>query len=476
MKHSLKNAARIAYAVCVLGILMIPGAVTVFRGNKTAEPDNAENRTLAAFPETRTEDGSLNRNYFSELEAWFSEHFALRSELVTAYGTLSRSVFGVSPEPDVIIGKDGWLYYAETVDDITGVQTCTDREIAHMRHNLELMQEYTEAHGAKLIVAVAPDKGSIYPQHLPARYLQTGGKNNLDALYEALKPTGISVCDWRGALQSHAGDRQLYHKLDTHWNNDGAMLGYDTLMQTAGLDSMGFSGTARTETHDWTGDLWKMLSPTQERPDDNSAYALPQTWKAAGRMRSVDDITIRTTCSDGDRSLLIFRDSFARALIPMLSQRFASCTYSRAEAVPLDLLETAQTDFVVYERVERELRDLVLHAPQMPAPVRNLTLPQTDAGRHPVLTAEPAGAYLHCSGTFAAEYGDCDAVYVTVNGTSYEAFLCCETEDAHDANGFALYLPADAFRTGDALTVTVLRGGTLFDAGTVAAQITEPTA
>ena len=32
MKHSFKNAARIAYAVCVLGILMIPGAVTVFRG------------------------------------------------------------------------------------------------------------------------------------------------------------------------------------------------------------------------------------------------------------------------------------------------------------------------------------------------------------------------------------------------------------------------------------------------------------
>ena len=470
MKQSVKNAARITYAVCVLAILMIPGILTVTGHGAKDEDAQTENRTLAAYPSLRDENGDWNSEYLSQLDTWFSDHFALRSELVTAYGTLSRNLFGVSPEQDVIIGKEDWLYYTPTVSDITGVRTLSDSEIAHIAHNLDLMNAYTEAHGAKLILAVAPDKGSIYPEYLPARYLQTGGQNNLDALYEALKPAALTVCDWRAALRGQAGQRQLYHKLDTHWNNDGAMLGYDTLMQTAGLDNAGFSSAARTETRDWTGDLWQMLSPLQENPDANSSYAIPQTWKSLGRMRSVDDMTIRTKCSGGTGTLLMFRDSFARALIPMLSQRFAGCTYSRAEAVPLDLLETAQFEYVVYERVERSLLDLLVHAPQMPAPEREIALPAAAEQTDLHLEAKTLTQYLHCYGTFDAADSDCDAVYVTVNGKTYEAFLCYEQSelqtDTYAANGFSLYLPLSAAAQGDSLTVTLLHRGTLKDAGT----------
>ena len=53
----------------------------------------------------------------------------------------------------------------------------------------------------------------------------------------------MTVCDWRGVLRKQAahGPYQLYHKLDTHWNGDGAMLGYQTLMQTLGIDDFGFA-------------------------------------------------------------------------------------------------------------------------------------------------------------------------------------------------------------------------------------------
>ena len=39
-----------------------------------------------------------------------------------------------------------------------------------------------------------------------------------------------------------------------------------------------------------------------------------------------------------------------------------------------------------------------------------------------------------------------EPVYITVNGQSFQAFLCCEQEllelESHQANGFSCYLPA----------------------------------
>lgn len=469
-----KQMLRTAYSAGILTLLLIPAVMTAVQQLKSApqaDTENAENRVLSQFPTIKDEDGAWNRAYFNELEQWFSEHFGLRGEMVTAYGTITREVFGVSAEPDVIIGKEGWLYYTETVPDITGVRTLSDTEIAHMAHNLALMSAYTEAHDASLILAIAPDKGSIYPQYLPMRYLHTGGENNLDALYRALNGAAVTVCDWRGALREQADARLLYHKLDTHWNGDGTMLGYETLLQTAGLDATRFAGATRTETQDWTGDLWTMLSPAKENADANAVYDIPQTWQSVGRMRSVDDMTIRTTCADGSGSMLMFRDSFGRALLPLLSQSFASCTYSRAEAVPLDLIETVQTDVVVYERVERELADLLVHAPQMPAPECDITPPPRDFIPPLRLETEQAGSYLHCFGLFEEQFSDCEAVYVTVDGQSYEAFLCCEQTllglDTHTANGFSLYLPADSIPQSGAVTVTVRRDEVLYNVGTV---------
>lgn len=457
MTDKLKNTLRILYTAAVFGILAVPAIALTVRELKTenenaadeAAVSNAENRVLAEKPAIRNEDNTLNLDYPAEFDAWFSDSFGFRTQLVTAYSKLIGNVFHVSTEQDVIIGKDDWLFFAPTVPDATGVRTLDDAEIRHIVYNLQIMQQYVESHGAKMVFAAAPNKASIYPEKLPVRYLDSNNENNLDVLYQALSKTDLTVCDWRGALQNAAAadNRLLYHKTDTHWNGDGAMLGYQTLMQTLGLDDLGFADAERTETCDWDGDLWTMLSPAEKNPDDNAVYAIPQTYKYVGRMRSIDDLTIRTSCENGTGSLLMFRDSFGRALIPLLGERFASCEFLRANAIPLDLLETEQPDYVVYELVERNLDHLLTYAPQMPAPAAEPPaaeiVPDSDAFR---LESETAGQYLHIYGLFDPAYSDADAVYVTANGQSFQAFLCCEQEalslEQHQANGFSCYLPA----------------------------------
>ncbi|MBR4200696.1 MAG: hypothetical protein IKQ91_05410 [Oscillospiraceae bacterium] len=463
---TLRKIAQTGFTAAVCILLAVPGIATVMQNTGAqSETENAENRALTAFPSLKTEDGAWNQNYTMEIEAWFRDHFGFRTQMVTQYNALNDSIFHVSSNPDVIIGKEGWLYYSPTVSDAVGVPTLSGDAIRQAAHNLQMMSDYAASKGAKLIFAAAPNKASIYPEYLPARYLHTGGKNNLDLLRDALAETDVTVCNWRGMLLDEAkkGTTQLYHKLDTHWNNDGAMRGYAMLMASAGLDSRGWQNATRTETQDWTGDLWQMLYPDKENPDANAVYDIPQTWQDIGHMRSIDDLTIQTHCSDGEGKLLMFRDSFGRALIPLLSERFADCTYCRATAVPLEKLEASPADLVVYELVERNLDQLVKVAPKMPAPEAELpeNVKESDAAL-PVLKMEEEGNSLHCFGLYDAAFSGADAVYLTTaDGRTFEAFCCCEQEvlelPEYSENGFSAYLSGVSADTS--ITVTIRKNG-----------------
>lgn len=436
---------------------------------------NAENRELSEFPSWNDASGNWNAHFFDELGTWFSEHFAFRSEMVTAYGDLTRSVFSTSSEKDVIVGKDGWLYYTPTVSDITGVRTASDTDIRHMTKTLQLLRDYANAHDTAFLFACAPDKGEIYPQYLPARYLQTGGQNNLDLLHDALKQADIPYCDLRGTLRNAAAEREnlIYHKLDTHWNNDGAMIGYQAMMASLKLNDRNYAALPRTEADDWNGDLWKMLSPNAENPDHNAYYALPDTHKPVGRYRGEDDLTITMHCDQGESSLLMFRDSFGRALLPILSERFADSVFTRSEHVPIRRIAETHTDYVIYELVERNLGYLVTYAPMMPAPeVSETGQPATAADAAAItMIAKKESGYLHFYGNYDVRLADHDAIFCKLTdneGTSrlYEAFPCYEAElDGSGENGFSMYLPENDVPENGTLTVLIQREGLSVNAG-----------
>ena len=120
MSEKQKNAARIVYVLAVCGVLSVPSvrlAVQEFQKDEAdaEETVTAENRVLAEKPALKTEDGVWNRDFPMQYEAWFSDRFGLRTELVTAYGKLTSTLFGVSAEKDVIIGKDDWLFFTPTI-------------------------------------------------------------------------------------------------------------------------------------------------------------------------------------------------------------------------------------------------------------------------------------------------------------------------------------------------------------------------
>src|SRR5439155_17978377 len=69
---------------------------------------NLENRTLAAFPTI----GSWKeiKDLPQKADAYINDRFGLRAQLVHIHSVL-RYRLGLSSSKDVVIGRDGWLFY-----------------------------------------------------------------------------------------------------------------------------------------------------------------------------------------------------------------------------------------------------------------------------------------------------------------------------------------------------------------------------
>ena len=158
---------NIFYIILFFAICLVPSL-----GMLVTDPEvSAENRELASFPSLRTEEG-WNSQWLPQAGDYFQEHFAFRNELVTANALLNGKILGVSTAEGVIQGTDNWLYYKDSLEDYQGTNLLSDRSLFNIAHSLSMMQEYLEGKGVKFLFTVAPNKNSLYGEHMPYYYQQ----------------------------------------------------------------------------------------------------------------------------------------------------------------------------------------------------------------------------------------------------------------------------------------------------------------
>ena len=487
-KKSKITPVRIAYYVYILVFLTacaVPGAM-LLRKQEAQTQAGAEKRMLAEMPSFRKEDGSINEEWSAEFLAYVSDPFGFRPELVQADAKLKADLLHVSAEEQVIIGTGGWLYYTPTVNDYIGNPTVSRMGIQNIIYNLKMSRDYVESKGSQLVIAVVPNKNTVYPSYMPYNYRKSGAANNLDNLTAQLRSSDLTWCDLAAVLKNAAVTEQgklLYHKQDTHWNNFGALLGYRAMMQTTGREFNAFSDALCTTEQSWQGDLQNMLYPGSEVLDTQYVYDIPFTFSYQGHYRSSDDININTQNPDGNGSLLMFRDSFGAAVIPYFSQNYASARYSRARPNPYYQLEQEPFDTVIMEIVERNIAWLQKEAPMHAAPAVETPEFPENTREGTVCTAQNGSMFLQIYGTLelpeqlpaAADY----IVTLTAQDgstQSYLAYHCYEAdlleEDAIGDNGYSLYVPTENLIPDADYDVTLtLRAGNVsagYTLGTVA--------
>lgn len=326
------------------------------------------NEHLTAMPALQNADGSWNKSYFSELSSWLSDHIAFRHELITLHARLCGALFGTLPSEDVVLGADGWLYYADTLPDYQGAGLMTERECWAAARVLALMQEYCQERGAQFLFTVAPNKNSLYPEAMPARYQRSGAAGNAQRIAGRLEEMGVPYLDLFALLGGQ--EQTLYFRTDSHWNTLGAALAGDAISSALGKPEDPFWGQPYQTAPTHKGDLYEMVYPAGDLLEDDAVFDRAFRFTYPNGLRSAEDITIRTQNEGETGSLLMFRDSFGNALYPFLAERYGAACFSRAMPYNLTYLEREQAGTLVVEIVERNLRWLVQRPAVMPAPQR----------------------------------------------------------------------------------------------------------
>ena len=397
------------------------------------------NQALSRSPSLRNAEGNWNSEYLSQIQDYAGDNFFLRQDMITAWSALNAKVLGSSITEDVVLGSDGWLYFADTLPDYAGLAPMTEREIFSAARNLRLMAEYCESQGAEFLFTVAPNTNSLYPEHMPA-VPRNDLPSNAERLAESLAREGVGCLDLFSLFRGQA--ETLYFKTDSHWNGKGAALAADAVNEALGRSSNYFDGPFTPEERH-KGDLYDMLYPAGDGLESDLVYGETLDFSYDAPIRSAENLTIMTH-GGGEGSLLMFRDSFGNNLYPYLADSFDASLFSRSMPYRLDLVSQREADYVAAELVERNLRYLIQNVPVMPAPGRGTEKPEgftvygsgvnfdvepsEDLPGYVLVTASPALA-----GRELPE-AESPVLVSASDGTYYEAFLL-------QGGGAGLYLP-----------------------------------
>ncbi len=165
----MKSCMRLLLATVFLILLWLPTLDSFFDLDKA--PWLNEKREPATFPENHAE---CERSCAPFRPVW-------RLTLMTILVFADNSSVGnkawkhdlfkeASSRPDVMIGRDGWLFFTgkQMIENYRGVKTFTPGELQNWQTLLEKRRDWLARRGIKYLCVIPPDKHSIYPEYLPA--------------------------------------------------------------------------------------------------------------------------------------------------------------------------------------------------------------------------------------------------------------------------------------------------------------------
>ena len=434
----------VCYVVLCLTLCLIP-----FVGMAVARTDTTtENKTLASLPEF-VDGRKINMQYLSELGEYFTDHFAFRQNLVAADSLMSSRIFGISSVDTVLVGADGWLYYTDTLDDYLGRNLLSERGIFNAANNLRQMQDYVRSMGSSFLLTVAPNKNSLYGEHMPYyEQYKVSSESNIARLAVWLERLDVSYLDLFEMFEEQ--EEVLYFKRDSHWNNQGARMVYNGMMDQLGLPHDSYANVSSEQREDYIGDLNSMIYPLNAVPEKNIYYDMARNYEYVTPTQSVEEAWIQTVNQQAEGSLFMYRDSFGNSLLPFAANAFGTAWFSKMVPYNLQMhLEQYRPETVIVEKVERNLDEFAFQPPILQGMQAELSA-ELEVNRMEAVTkttlevseTEANRMYWQFAGKLdPSVVGEDTRVYICLTNnfgkTVYEAFTV-STEESD--NGYVLYL------------------------------------
>lgn len=326
-----------------------------------------ENRPFAPAPSLHAGWGM-----FDQTTRFFTDRMPLREQAVRAQTWAARNVLDVPPAwrrdlladqastaglpqdkqlegtrpadaPSrggrVLEGKGGWRFLA---DDLGRACRPTGL-LPPVIDRLERIARGLRASGRDVVVAIAPDKSTIYPELLGDRARQrfACAARNRGVYWPMIERSPELLALRAPLLDAKAGTREeLYRSTDSHWNTLGASVALRAILD--GLDAgvrVATGDIVRRPPLRYIGDLDRLLGIADESTTpDRVVRRRPGAPKLPGRT-------------------LFISDSYGLYDGPMLvpfAKQLAELAWPTTDAATM-IADVAATDRVIIQIVEREL-------------------------------------------------------------------------------------------------------------------------
>jgi hypothetical protein len=359
--HPWRDLALVA--LLALG-LSLPGLALVVTWSRTTT--HFENRPTAPWPT------ALAAGFTAAFERALADRFGGRDAMIRLHHRVKAVLFGVSPVRQVLLGRDGWLYYAG--DDGLAFDRVfrrnpppTAAEASAIARGIAQRIDYLAVRGIRYVLVIVPDKYTVYPEHVPSYLQPPPSASPLDLLLETLSPeVRAHVVDLRPALMAAKQDRQVYYRTDSHWNGSGGWIGYLEIlaalrreMEVADRPSPRLL-PARQDSM-VSGDLARMIGLTEVYMEPHFALERPDSWRECARNETgsppVWGATRQTLrCPEAHLGkVAIYHDSMGWEILALLAHDLKDSLWVHGRNWDLEHLATESPVAVVDLIVERSL-------------------------------------------------------------------------------------------------------------------------
>jgi hypothetical protein len=380
---TLRHRCDRLYTIVFIVVLVVMG-LGAFRPRASTTLE-AENRTLAPWPGI-----APARAFPAAFEQAFADRFGGREALLRLHNRARVRLFGVPAAANVAIGRDGWLYFLG--EDGTaldryyrGTLPVPDAQLQAVVAEFKRRNAFLAAHGIEYVLTIAPDKSTIYPENLPDWATRLTARTPLDRLVDAIAADGsLRFVDVRAALRSAKARERVYFATDSHWNLLGAAVAYRAIMRevTAALAPRRVQIAPAAlppyvrGVDVYHGDLARLTGDPDPfgEPDYaplSKVLAAPQS-RCARRTDVEQASGFEWYACDraGLPRAIVYRDSMAIPLIPLLAENFSRSVYVSSRHLDPELVLRERPDIVIEELVERALLAPAAFPRPAPPPVR----------------------------------------------------------------------------------------------------------
>ena len=266
------------YDLVLFILLMVLGFMPMLQGWLRLFPTKPLNGvTVETEKPTFDLDTYRSGTYAKQAEAYTSQHIGFREPIIRLYNQYLWNCYHKTYAQDVVAGKEGWLYYPQSVRDYYGQELLRwhpstdeargkfDQEVKYLNWARSILKE----NGVDLLVFMAPEKSFLYPEFLPDEKKDTTTFNACDYFAQRFEETGfpyIEMTHWFRQMKDTV-NYPLIPQAGAHWIFP-SVYAIDSLSHLMGVlkgielpkIKIGEAYHTRERDHDYDNDLEQLLN------------------------------------------------------------------------------------------------------------------------------------------------------------------------------------------------------------------------